>query len=74
LGVCIPNFLILEHARSPFFGRVQREPLAIADGYAALPTRPGLGVEIDEAVFAGQPYQRRAYRGLYDRDGAVADV
>lgn len=74
LGACIPNFLILEHARSPFFLAAQKEPLAIEDGYAALPTKPGLGVELDEEAFARQPYQRRLYRGLFDRDGAVVDV
>ncbi len=74
LGACIPNFLILEHARSPFFRAVQREPLPIKDGYVELPTRPGLGIDLDEAVLARQPYQRRLYRGLFDATGAVVDV
>jgi galactonate dehydratase len=77
LGACLPNFLILEHARSPFFRAVQREPLPIKHGHvelAALAERPGLGVEIDEAVLARQPYQRRHYRGLFDASGAVSDL
>jgi galactonate dehydratase len=74
LGACLPNFLILEHARSPFFRAVQREPIEIKDGYVELPTRPGLGVELDEAALARQPYQRRLYRGLFDAAGAPVDL
>lgn len=77
LGACIPNFLILEHARSPFFKTVQRDPLPIKNGMvelADLADRPGLGVEIDEAALASQPYKRRLYRGLFDTQGGVSDL
>jgi L-alanine-DL-glutamate epimerase-like enolase superfamily enzyme len=53
---------------------VQREPIEIKDGYVELPTRPGLGVELDEAALARQPYQRRLYRGLFDAAGAPVDL
>jgi arsenate reductase len=46
----------------------------LRDGYAELPTAPGLGVELDEDVLASRPYEpARVYRRL-DDDGAVLDV
>jgi galactonate dehydratase len=74
LGGCIPNFLILEHARSPFFRAVQRDPIVIKDGYVELNDKPGLGIDLDETVLARQSYQRRNYRGLFDATGAVVDL
>jgi len=45
----------------------------VSNGFAALPDRPGLGVDLDEKVAAAHPYQpvtRPKYRFL---DGGIAD-
>ena len=61
LDFAIPNFLIQEIAGTEFFGawslqsHVDAEILTIRDGYIELPTRPGLGVSICDAVFEEQP-------------------
>jgi galactonate dehydratase len=45
----------------------------INDGFAALPERPGLGVELDEKVAARYPYKPVNRPNYVFRDGAVAD-
>jgi galactonate dehydratase len=78
LAAAIPNFRILEFANQlhlPGWAEVQREPLAIAPGWAELPTRPGLGIELDEAAltrYATEPMGY--YPGTYENDGAPANV
>ena len=73
-----PNFLILETARDmPWHDRVQKPPLKIKDGYFELPTKPGLGVELDEKVIASRPYEdlSRRSRGSWNAlDGSPEDV
>jgi L-alanine-DL-glutamate epimerase-like enolase superfamily enzyme len=54
LCATIPNFLALEwHAASvPFFDQLikgRKRPL-IEKGYISVPDKPGLGIELDEAV------------------------
>jgi galactonate dehydratase len=55
----IPNFLITEYfVNFEAFGqRVARNPLLAKDGYIALPTAPGLGVEMDEAALLEHGYR-----------------
>lgn len=50
--------------------RITREPYRIADGWLTLPSRPGLGVELDEeqVAAANELYHRE---GLGDRDDAA---
>ncbi|MEE1825211.1 galactonate dehydratase [Streptomyces sp. BE20] len=56
LGFAIPNFLIQEQSLGIHYNRgnelldylVDTEPFRFTDGYAKLPTGPGLGIEIDE--------------------------
>jgi L-alanine-DL-glutamate epimerase-like enolase superfamily enzyme len=45
----------------------------IKDGFAALPERPGLGVELDEKVAARYPYKPVNRPNYVFPDGAVAD-
>jgi len=52
-----------------FHGRA----VQIKDGFAALPERPGLGVELDEKVAARYPYKPVNRPNYVFRDGAVAD-
>ena len=75
LGACLPNFVILEYAQNqPWRDQVIVEPLAIVDGTVDLPTKPGLGIELDHAAIAKLPYESRDYRGAFWPDGGVADV
>ncbi len=52
----IPNFLILEHRANdvPWRYEVVTE-LPVVDGHIAVPRRPGLGVELNEAVARAHP-------------------
>jgi galactonate dehydratase len=45
----------------------------IKEGFAELPDRPGLGVDIDEAVAAKRPYQPANRPNYVFSDGGVAD-
>ena len=75
LAAAMPNFLILEFAQTPtWHDRVQVEPLKVVNGYFELPTKPGLGVELDEKVITSRPYDARPYEGAFYADGGVADV
>lgn len=47
--------------------------LPVKDGYAALPDRPGLGVDVDEKVAAAHPYKPVNRPKFVFGDGAVAD-
>jgi galactonate dehydratase len=71
----IPNFLIQEQIDASLGDRLLREAWQVRDGYIELPTRPGLGFEVDER----EAEQNRAYTEelggeFYDSaDGSVAD-
>jgi 2-dehydro-3-deoxyphosphogalactonate aldolase len=58
ISACSPNFLILESIQTwgGFHALILKEPIRWEDGYVIPPTRPGLGVELDEAVAAKHPY------------------
>ena len=54
----VPNFLVLEFHwlhRDYWTTIIQEKPDIIKDGYIELSDRPGIGLELDEAV--GQQYQ-----------------
>jgi galactonate dehydratase len=59
LCACIPNFLITEYfVNFEETGRaIARPPFVVEDGYIALPTAPGLGLELDEAELLARPYR-----------------
>jgi L-alanine-DL-glutamate epimerase-like enolase superfamily enzyme len=46
----------------------------VRDGWAELPDRPGLGIELDNQVIAAHPYAPGTYEPAYAADGAVADI
>jgi galactonate dehydratase len=79
LCAAIPNFLILEYVwtNEPWRSAIQKgDPIRNENGYLPLPTAPGLGIDLDEAVMASRPFEVQdiqAYR-RYDADGAVADA
>jgi 2-dehydro-3-deoxyphosphogalactonate aldolase len=58
LDTCSPNFLIQESIQTwdGFSARVLKEPIRWEDGYIIPPTKPGLGVELDEEEIAKYPY------------------
>jgi len=59
LGTCSPNFLIQESIErfDGFHATILKEPIQWEDGYIIPPTKPGLGVELDEDVCAQYPYE-----------------
>jgi len=72
LDACIPNFLIQEHAT---LGEgYLREPFVVKDGYVDLPTKPGLGIELDdEAVAEKKIDDWKNPLWFHEDDGSVAD-
>ena len=76
LALATPNFLIQEVMRAdvPWRDEVLDAPLEIVDGHVLPPTRPGIGVEIDEAAAAEHPYREEPpLARVFHEDGAVAD-
>jgi galactonate dehydratase len=71
LDACIPNFLVQEQV-SLGEGYL-KEPFRIVDGYAPLPTGPGLGIELDEEAMADKIGHHWKNPALYHDDGSVAD-
>ena len=58
ISTCSSNFLILESIQTwgGFHAEILREPIRWEDGYVIPPTKPGLGVELNEEVAAKHPY------------------
>jgi galactonate dehydratase len=76
LAMSIPNFHILEYVRSdPWRARVLQEPWPVQDGHLVVPDRPGLGIELDEAMIAASPPRPVGVPlGAWFSDGSVADI
>ena len=71
LDACIPNFLLQEQV-SLGEGYLT-EPFQLVDGYIDLPTKPGLGIELDEVALAEKIGHDWKNPQLYHADGSVAD-
>jgi 2-dehydro-3-deoxyphosphogalactonate aldolase len=58
IDTCSPNFLIQEGIKTwgGFHAEILKEPIQWEDGYIIPPTKPGLGVELNEEVAAAHPY------------------
>lgn len=58
VSACSPNFLIQESILTwgDFHAEILKEPIQWQDGYIIPPTKPGLGVELNEEVAAQHPY------------------
>ena len=69
LGTCSPNFLIQESIETfgGFHAEIVKEPLQWEDGYIIPPTKPGLGVELNEEVAAQNPYDGPIFIEVEDR-------
>jgi galactonate dehydratase len=74
-GLSTPNWLIQEAITSDvaWRGDVLDEPTHVVDGYVAPPTRPGLGVDIDEREAANHPFADEVVQRWFHPDGTVAD-
>ncbi|HEY8741760.1 MAG TPA: galactonate dehydratase [Chloroflexota bacterium] len=75
----IPNFLILEYAQTTTRDACQAggeaDCFAARNGRIELPTKPGLGIELDEAYLAAHPAGSvKIWPGLRYADGGIADV
>ncbi|MBI1791906.1 MAG: galactonate dehydratase [Acidobacteria bacterium] len=71
-----PNFFILEYHPDDESPRKDflKEPLMVKDGYIPAPTKPGLGIELNEEALPKYP-PRRWHRGFdYRADGSVAYI
>lgn len=73
LAACCPNFTILEIMYSDVEWRkdICNESLEYEDGYITIPSKPGLGIEIDEAECEKHPYQVHTLRHY---TGALTDI
>ncbi len=77
IDACTPNFLIQEGGR--IRGKwLVKEPFEVEKGYIKLPTKPGLGIELDLDAIAERPYKPsppRPGRGYgymsYREDGSL---
>ncbi len=58
ISTCSPNFLILESIQTwgGFHTEILQEPVQWESGYVIPPTKPGLGVELNENVALKHPY------------------
>ncbi|MEH6475112.1 MAG: mandelate racemase/muconate lactonizing enzyme family protein [Sneathiella sp.] len=58
LSTCTPNFLIQESIKTmgDFHAAVLKEPIQWEDGCLIPPTKPGLGIELNEDVLALHPF------------------
>ena len=72
LDACTPNFLCQEHLT---LGEgILKEPIQVENGYALIPDKPGLGVEIDEEKLG-----KLVFDGLWEtpqftrKDGSVTE-
>jgi galactonate dehydratase len=74
VDACAPNFIVQEFI-SLGEGYL-KQPFVVKDGYIDLPTRPGLGIEVDEAFLETKRLSERLPdigRWFHDDDGSVAD-
>ncbi|MEN6535190.1 MAG: galactonate dehydratase [Bryobacteraceae bacterium] len=70
-----PNYLIQEMVRNDVAWRneVVDEPIPLEAGSCKAPTKPGLGVEINEREAAKHPFEPEVSMAYFHRDGSVAD-
>ena len=75
VGFATPNYLIQEMVRAdvPWRNDVVDESIPLEAGQTNAPTRPGLGIEINEAEAAKHPWQQEVLMAYHHRDGSVAD-
>lgn len=73
---CTPNANLLEvgSGQDPFWNDLFYGGLfRYEKGYASLPEKPGLGIDLDEKVAAKFPYQEKDFNSLRFPDGSITD-
>jgi galactonate dehydratase len=75
VGFAVPNYLIQEVVRAdvPWRNDILTEALDVDQGVVSAPTKPGLGIDINEAEAAKHPWQPEVTMECFHRDGSVAD-
>ena len=78
LDACIPNFLVQEHPVTPDGAELGHgfitEPFVIKEGFIDTPTKPGLGVELDEKAMREREYDGKwTTPRQYYEDGSIAE-
>ena len=75
VDAAVPNFLIQEQIDQGLGEGMLVEPIVVKNGFVDLPTKPGLGIEIDEAFLKEQCTYHEELGGehFYESDGSVAD-
>ena len=76
VDAAVPNFLIQEQVDSGLGAGLFKENWMVTDGHIDLPTKPGLGFEIDETEAeqdCGIYQEELGGEFYYDSDGSVAD-
>lgn len=78
VDACSPNFLVQEHPGNPDGGDLGvgylKEPFVMKNGYIDVPTKPGLGVELDEDALKEKLYDGKwTTPRQYFEDGSNAD-
>lgn len=70
------NFDILEFAAHSVYARsdIYNVSFKPENGYFPLPQGPGLGIELNEAMFEKYPYEFKQYEPRYNVDGSVAEI
>jgi galactonate dehydratase len=71
LDAATPNFLAQEHVT--LGDGYLKEPFSFSDGYLELPTKPGLGIELDEDALADKIDHDWRNPEAYMEDGAATD-
>ena len=58
ISTCSPNFLIIEGVKEwgGFYSEILKEPIQWKKDYVIPPTKPGLGIELNESVAKKYPY------------------
>jgi len=56
LAASIPNILMAETIETPFHSALIKNTLTVEGGYIPVPTAPGLGIDVDEALARAHPY------------------
>ena len=71
-----PNFFILEYHPDDEGARkdLLQEPLMVKDGYIPLPTKPGLGIELNEEAIRRYPAKRWKRGFEFRADGSVGFI
>ena len=71
----VPNFLAQEQIDQGLGHGLFKEPWQVVNGHIELPTKPGLGFEIDEEAVVRQESYSEELGGeyYYESDNSVAD-